>query len=80
MNRQQIKNIILEVLAETSHPTRLVDDAYLEEMCGITKRTWQNWRVDGTGPKFLKLGGCVRYRLSDVLAWFENNERNSTAA
>lgn len=83
MSKQEIKSIILEVLAEThgsTNPTKLVDDVYLAEMTGITKRTFQNWRVDGTGPKFIKLGSCIRYRLADVLAWLEENERESTAA
>ena len=32
----------------------------------INVRTLGNWRTNGSGPKFLKLGGAVLYRLSDV--------------
>ena len=33
---------------------------------GISHRTLERWRWTGEGPKFLKVGGRVVYRLSDV--------------
>ena len=36
-------------------------------------------RQDGTGPKFVKVGRQVRYRLSDVLEWLEANTFSSTS-
>jgi len=42
-------------------------------------KTLRNWRVRGEGPKFLKIGRLVRYRLSDVLAWEEASLRSSTS-
>jgi predicted DNA-binding transcriptional regulator AlpA len=35
-------------------------------------------RWEGTGPKFVKLGRHVRYRVSDVLAWIEEQERGAS--
>ena len=32
----------------------------------ISPRTMQRWRLDGTGPRFLKLGRLVRYTESDL--------------
>ena len=32
----------------------------------ISPRTLEQWRWQGRGPRFLKLGGRVIYRLSDV--------------
>lgn len=32
-------------------------------------RSLQRWRVDGTGPAFVRIGGSIRYRLDDVLAY-----------
>lgn len=34
--------------------------------------TLANWRHRGIGPKFIKSGGSVRYRWSDVEAWVES--------
>ncbi|WP_058249000.1 helix-turn-helix transcriptional regulator [Tropicibacter naphthalenivorans] len=39
----------------------------------ISPRTLERWRWIGDGPRFMKLGGRVIYRLEDVLA-FENQE------
>jgi hypothetical protein len=35
----------------------------------ISPRTLERWRSDGTGPRYLKIGGRVRYRLEDVEAY-----------
>jgi len=32
----------------------------------LSPRTLERWRWIGEGPKFLKLGGRVVYRLSDI--------------
>ncbi len=36
-------------------------------------------RVEGRGPKFVKLGRCVRYRHRDLLTWITTNTRQSTS-
>ncbi len=36
-------------------------------------------RVRGDGPRFVKLGGKVRYRRSALQAWLEARERSSTS-
>jgi predicted DNA-binding transcriptional regulator AlpA len=38
-------------------------------MTDLSVLTLRRWRSQGKGPRFLKLGGAVRYRLSDVEAW-----------
>jgi hypothetical protein len=32
----------------------------------ISPRTLERWRWAGDGPRFIKIGGLVRYRLEDV--------------
>ena len=39
----------------------------------ISPRTLERWRWIGDGPRFMKLGGRVIYRVEDVLA-FEQQE------
>jgi predicted DNA-binding transcriptional regulator AlpA len=42
-----------------------------------------NWlaklRCRGEGPKFIKLGGAIRYRRRDVDAWLDELTRRSTS-
>ena len=39
----------------------------------------ERWRSLGIGPKFLKLGGQIRYRLEDVLGYEASCLRSSTS-
>ncbi len=51
---------------------RLLTEQDLAQM-GLAKlRTIQDWRRKGRGPHFIKVERCVRYRLSDVLAYLES--------
>lgn len=43
-----------------------VDEHKAAEMLGLRVPTLRKWRWAGTGPKFLKVGRLVRYRLSDL--------------
>lgn len=44
----------------------------------LSPRTLERWRWTGEGPKFVKLGGRVVYRLEDVEAFERDNVRTST--
>jgi predicted DNA-binding transcriptional regulator AlpA len=46
--------------------------------CSIS--SLNKWRVYGVGPRFVKIGGCVRYRSSELQAYLETRTRTSTAA
>ena len=45
----------------------------------ISHRTLERWRWTGEGPKFLKVGGRVVYRLSDVEEYEQSIVRSSTS-
>lgn len=45
----------------------------------INIRTLANWRSNGSGPKFLKIGGAILYRVSDVESWEARNTVSSTS-
>lgn len=36
---------------------------------GLSPETVKRWRRTGDGPKFIRVGRHVRYRLADVEAW-----------
>ncbi|CAA7619004.1 AlpA family transcriptional regulator [Magnetospirillum sp. SS-4] len=46
----------------------------------ISHRTLERWRWTGEGPKFLKMGGRVVYRLEDIEAFEAERSRDSTTA
>lgn len=51
---------------------RFINEAELEALTGISKRTWQKHRLFGRGPRFYRLCGAVRYDLPEVLEWIKN--------
>ena len=40
----------------------------------IPKKTLYQWRYKGIGPRSHRLGRHVRYRWSEVLAWFDEQD------
>lgn len=38
---------------------------------GFTEQWMRSMRTDGTGPRYLKVGRAVRYRVKDLDAWME---------
>ncbi len=54
-----------------------------EEVAGsallrVKSQTLRAWRVRGTGPKYVKIGRRVYYRLSDIRAWIDGRLRTGT--
>ena len=35
----------------------------------VSTRTLQRWRSEGFGPGYILIGGSIRYRFADVLAF-----------
>ncbi len=45
----------------------------------ISHRTLERWRWSGEGPTFLKVGGRVVYRVSDIEDYEQTIQRTSTS-
>lgn len=60
--------------------TRHLNQNQLAERWNVSPRSLERWRWRGEGPKFLKLGGRVVYRLHDVELYEAEQLRDSTAA
>ncbi|WP_026529757.1 helix-turn-helix transcriptional regulator [Haematomicrobium sanguinis] len=58
---------------------KLLTPSTLAEYAGYSVAGLAQMRYMGTGPKFIKMGRQVRYRLSDVEAWLDQQTRQSTA-
>ncbi len=46
---------------------------------GLSPRTLERFRVDGRGPRYLKLGRRVAYAREDLMSWAESRRRSSTS-
>ena len=46
---------------------------------GCSPATLEKWRVKGGGPRFIKMGRLVRYRLHDLDSWVDDRARASTS-
>ena len=41
------------------------------ELTGLKVKTLQRWRFLNRGPRFVRLGRCVRYPASDLQRWID---------
>ncbi len=49
------------------------------DLLGVSVRTMQNWRQNGKGPRFFKIGRAVRYSVSDLVDFIAARARTSTS-
>jgi len=58
----------------------LLTTEQVAEVLAVDRRTLDAWRIQGCGPKFLRLTPrCIRYRPSDIEAWAAERVRRSTS-
>jgi len=63
----------------TEVPVRHLNQIELSRRWNVSPRTLERWRWIGEGPRFLKIGGRVVYRLSDIEDYEAGRVRASTA-
>lgn len=59
---------------------RFINETQLSNLTGVAVGTWQKKRVIGGGPQYRKIGGAVRYDLTEVLAWIDAGTRGGKTA
>lgn len=60
--------------------TNLLTEKQAAEFLGFTARALQKWRIQGTGPKFVRISSrAIRYQVQDLIDWIEENKRQSTS-
>lgn len=57
-----------------------LNEELLARRLKMSPRTLQGWRQAGRGPRYLKLGGRVVYRLIDIEAWEQERGRTGTSS
>ena len=51
--------------------TNLLTTTEAAAALALAPKTLRNWRSQGLGPPFIRLGGAIRYRETDLLAWVD---------
>lgn len=65
--------------AEQLQLEQLLDVPEVAKLLNIKIATLAQWRMAGTGPKFLRFGHrSVRYRTGDVIAFIERSAATTT--
>jgi hypothetical protein len=64
--------------ATVTNPIRHIDQEEVAQRWSVSPRTLERWRWIGTGPRFLKVGGRVVYRIEDIEAYEAAQLRTST--
>jgi len=44
-------------------------------MLDVSVAALRRWRREHRGPRFVKLGRCVRYKLSDLQEWLDGHRQ-----
>ncbi|WP_309082312.1 helix-turn-helix domain-containing protein [Zhihengliuella sp.] len=61
-----------KIRADARHEGRdFTNSASAADYLGVTDGTLRKWRMRRYGPRFQKIGGEVRYYLSDLDAWLD---------
>ena len=55
-----------------SQKVELVTAAEAAVIAGISKRSWTRLVQQSRAPQPIHLGGCIRWRLSDIEQWISN--------
>jgi hypothetical protein len=59
-------------------PDRLLTPEELAVALKIKVNTLAKWRVQGSGPRFRRIGRLIRYGAKDSREWLDGQTRSST--
>ncbi len=67
----------------SSNLPTLLSSSEVADLLGLKPQTLRKWRLQGDGPRYIRLGhgkrGRVVYRLSDLRVWLEQRTFSHTA-
>ena len=58
---------------------KLLEEKELAETLQVSLGTLRTWRTEGTGPRFHRIGGMIRYAPSEVKAWLLSRQGGGEA-
>lgn len=47
----------------------LLNEGEVADICGLSTAAIRRWRLLDQGPRYIKVGSAVRYRLEDIRGW-----------
>ena len=50
----------------------LLNEHDVARITGLSVASVRRWRLLRQGPKYLKIGAAVRYRIEDIRAWLDS--------
>jgi predicted DNA-binding transcriptional regulator AlpA len=53
---------------------KLINTNTLARVTGTSKSTWEKMRLEGRGPRYIKVRNLVWYRWSDIEVWLAAHE------
>jgi hypothetical protein len=53
---------------------KYLNDVEAAEIADMSPQTFRNWRFQGRGPAYIKVGRSVRYSLTDLISWLEGRK------
>lgn len=59
---------------------KLLSQKECAEVLGIAESTLRQWRYEGHGPPFVRIGKAVRYRVEAVESWVLEQEQEAADA
>ena len=57
----------------------LIDTPAASSYLGVCISTLEKYRIYGGGPRFVRVGRAVRYRLADLNSWIDARVVSSTS-
>lgn len=67
-------------VAAAVDPDELIENVKAAALLRVRPQTLAAWRVDGKGPRWLKVGRKVFYRRADIRAWLAAQYAPTTEA
>ena len=65
--------------AKTNDIDPLLHPAHVAKLLGVSHSWLAKSRLNGTGPRFIKVGRAVRYAMSAVREYIMSRQRHSTS-
>ena len=75
----KIEEVVQQVEKMLADGPKRVRAKKAAELLGVACSTLARWRTEGSGPVFIKFGHAVRYDVSDLNRWLDENKRRSTS-
>lgn len=50
---------------------KFLTEIQTSQLLSVSRRTLQNWRLRGEGPRFVRCGRAIRYSPRDLKVWID---------